>query len=423
MRQETHHDAPAAAGGSRARRDLRIAAALAGGSACGDSLAKSALVLRVHDVSHAPWSVTALLLAGALPVAACAPGAGLLADRVDSRTLMICANAASALCCLWLTVVPSFGGLLLVVTLLGVTALTGATALNALLPSLAEPGRLVDATARQRGATLLGGAVGLSSGGVLAEWAGTGAALALDAASFVLLGLGCAAIRTRRGPGGGSAGARRAGRRTGRPRRSPVPPLLLAVSAGSGVVALFAATTNVVQVFFVKDVLGVGDAGYGLIAACWTGGMLACVPLARQLPDRVSVLVGATVCGEAVTGLAVLGCGLLATVPATALCYVVAGLAASGMLIARGALVQLLTPESARGRVQAAVGAVRQASTAAALGLGAALVEWGGPRIAFIVAGAGSLAVSLACGLWLCIAVRRPAGARALAGPLSEPVR
>ncbi|AJT69975.1 hypothetical protein T261_8382 [Streptomyces lydicus] len=364
-----------------------------------------------------------MLLAGTLPVVACAPAAGLLADRVDSRTLMTCANAASALCCLWLTVVPSFGGLLLVVALLGATALTGATALNALLPSLAEPGRLVRATARQRGVTLLGGAVGLSSGGALAGWRGTGAALMLDAASFALLGLGCAAIRTRRAPGGGTAAAGRKGHRAGRPMRWPVPPLLLALSAGSSVVALFAATTNVVQVFFVKDVLGVGDTGYGLIAACWTGGMLACVPLARQLPDRVSVLVGATVCGEAVTGLAVLGCGFLATVPATVLCYVVAGLAASGMMIARGALVQLLTPESARGRVQAAWGAVRQAATAAALGLGAALVEWVGPRVAFVVAGAGSLAVSLVCGLWLCIALRGPAGVRALAGPFCEPVR
>ncbi|GAA2797968.1 MFS transporter [Saccharopolyspora taberi] len=406
------------------RRDQLLAAFVTAGSVFGDTAAQSALVLEFHDTASQPsWAITALLMAAAVPAAIVFPFVGAVADRFDSRHLMTVSAAASASCCLGLAAADSFWGVLLLVALLSVLASVGTTTLNALMPALARPGRLASVMAVQRGAALMGATAGLSLGGVLSGAFGTDVVLLLDSASFALLGAGCAAIRTRRRAGTLACKGPRAARASRRPDASAkrfwsAHPLLLTATVSSGAVSLFATTTNVVQVFFVKDVVGTDDAGYGLVSACWMAGMVVAVPLAGRVPDRLRPLVAMTIACESATGLVFLVCSAWPTVPVTAACYVAGGLASSGVIIARGTLVQLLSREESRGRVQAAAGAARRFAGAAALALGAVSLEIFGARGTFAFAGLGSVVISAVCGLRLAVVLQRASAEPAAAHPI-----
>ncbi len=392
-------------------RDVALAAVLLGGSWCGDTAAQVALTLRLHATRHSPWAVTALLLAGSLPAVLCAPLTGFLADRYDSRTLLVTSGLVSATLCLALAGAASPWPVLALVSLIAVASAVLNTTVNALVPVMAGREALVFANAMLRGATLLGGMAGLSLGGTLTGVLGPGPVLVLDAASFGVLALGAGAIRARRSP---RRPATPRGRSHAWLRESFGQPLLLTVTVSSALVGLCTATTNVVQVFFLKDVVGVGDAGYGLIGACWMAGMVAAVPLTGRVRPTAGVLAGATVAGAVVTGLALLGCGVLCSAAATGVLYVVGGLASGLMLIARGALVQLLVPEEARGRALAAFGALMRGTTVAALGLAPVSMGLLGAAGAFAVAGAGSAAVAGCAGVRVLLLVRRH-------GPVAEP--
>src|SRR5262249_5328666 len=80
-------------------RDVYIAAGARGGSVCGDMLAATALVLALQSKGYGGLAVAGVLLAEALPLALLAPLAGRLADRVDSRTLLVAAGFGQAAVC------------------------------------------------------------------------------------------------------------------------------------------------------------------------------------------------------------------------------------------------------------------------------------------------------------------------------------
>jgi MFS family permease len=162
---------------------------------------------------------------------------------------------------------------------------------------------------------------------------------------------------------------------------------------------LFVSCTNVAQVFFVKDVLGAGDTGYGVVGACWMVGMVLAVPLVAPGQCTRSALATLVVAGEAVTGVAVLGAGLSSSPVMVGVWYLLAGLGSSAMMIAGAALVGLVAPGETRGRVLAAYSTLANAAMAAALGLSVVLMGWLGARGVFLAAGALTvMAATLAAG-------------------------
>lgn len=178
---------------------------------------------------------------------------------------------------------------------------------------------------------------------------------------------------------------------------------VLPLVAGSiALVLLFVSTTNVVQVFFVKDVLGASDTGYGVVGACWMVGMVLAVPLMALGRCTRGALAALAVGSEAVTGVAMLGAGFSPSPVIVGAWYVLGGLGSSSMMIAGATLVQLAAPREARGRVLAAYSTLTNAAMAAALVLSVGLMSWLGARGVFLAAGALAVtAAALAAGvLW-----------------------
>src|ERR1044072_2483983 len=79
--------------------DVYVAAGARGVSVCGDFLAATTLALVLQQAGHGCLAVSGLMVAAALPLALVAPIAGRIADRVDSRTILVVAGFAQAAVC------------------------------------------------------------------------------------------------------------------------------------------------------------------------------------------------------------------------------------------------------------------------------------------------------------------------------------
>ena len=84
--------------------DVWLAATARGTTICGDFLAATALALALQGSGAGGLAVSGLLLAATLPLVVLAPLTGRLADRVDSRTLLVTVGLAQAVICTLLAV-------------------------------------------------------------------------------------------------------------------------------------------------------------------------------------------------------------------------------------------------------------------------------------------------------------------------------
>src|SRR4051812_1904758 len=80
--------------------DVYVVAGCRGISVCGDFLAATTLALVLQRAGHGGLAVSGLLLAAAVPPALLAPLAGRVADRADSRTVLVVAGLIQAAICL-----------------------------------------------------------------------------------------------------------------------------------------------------------------------------------------------------------------------------------------------------------------------------------------------------------------------------------
>ena len=411
-----------------AARDVRIAAIITGGSTAGDMAAQAALTLRLHDHSGgwatgSGWAVTLLLLANSVPAVLSAPFVGRLADQVDSRRTLVGAGWLCAVLCAGLAFASAPVSVLLLVGCVAAVSSAATATLNALVPTMAGRSGVVRAGSTLRGATMIGSVAGLALGAAATGWLGTTVVVLLDAATFALLGSGAALISARRGGRWSVAGPDRPG--SGAPpglARGDRPDRLKAMSrlaTGSyATVLLLVSTTNVAQVFFIRDTLGADNVGYGLVSACWIVGTALTLPLMRRMAPDPQRLLRTAILGELIVGAAIAGCGAAASVPATAALYALAGAGACAMQIAVGAVLQLGAPEHRRGRELAYYGAVIRVAGVAALGLGGVLLARLGAQGTYVAAGAGSVTVAITAGL-LWRTLRRAAPVDVTTAPLA----
>jgi MFS family permease len=170
----------------------------------------------------------------------------------------------------------------------------------------------------------------------------------------------------------------------------------LAVSLAS---LLFFSVSMTAELFFAKDVLRAGDAGYGLLLTGWTVGMVAgAAVLGRRVPP-------ALLATAALAAVAVQGAGLFGAALSSVLALAVAGFALGG--VAHGVknvllrtLIHERVPESLRGRAYSAYNAARNAAELGALVAGGVLVGAIGARVALIISGAVPLAIGAIALLW-----------------------
>jgi MFS family permease len=375
------------------RRDLNLIVAAVGISAVGDFLAVIPLALKLQEDTGSGLLVACLFIALWAPVVVFAGVAGLVVDRVESRRLLLLVSLAQAVIAVGLAFSDSVAATLVLVTLLGTGFAFAQPAEFALIPAAAGEDRLAVANGRVETARYVGMTAGPLIGGLVSAAGGTSIALLLNAASFVVVALAALVLRARREPNqeeGGNADRARDGIVFLFRNRYLGP-----VVAVAFVSLLFMTGTATAEVFFAKDVLRVGDAGYGLLMTSW---MLGMVIGALVLPPRI----GSGRLGfAALVGIGVQGLGI--AVPTVWLVfwfallgYLIGGVAHGMKNVVIRTLIHERTPERLRGRTFAAYNGLRNGAELVALLAGGALVAAIGSRLAIAIAGGGAIVAALA---------------------------
>src|SRR5579859_6361353 len=150
--------------------DVYLTSLARGVSTCGDFVAATALVLTLQARGGGGAAVAALLIAAAAPPTLLAPLAGRLADRVDSRRLLVSVSLCEAAACTVLALVSTHAPVAVIVALAAVLgcglALSG-PAVSALVPEMVGREQVARATALGQTATSIGMLIAPALGGLL----------------------------------------------------------------------------------------------------------------------------------------------------------------------------------------------------------------------------------------------------------------
>ncbi|MFI7280836.1 MFS transporter [Micromonospora chersina] len=218
--------------------------------------------------------------------------AGMLADRVDQRRLMIVCDLGRAALLLSVPVVALAGHLTLpflyaVVGLSGVLTVAFTVAYRSLLPALVPADGLTSANARLEVSENLAALAGPSAGGVLVGLLGAARTFVADAASFLASAVTLLLMRHRPAPRAAGRVPVRAALTEGLGfiRRQRILALVLACTATSN---FFVMATRSIEVPYLLRVLHASPATIGLLFSLGSvGGLLAGV-----LAGRVTALLG-----------------------------------------------------------------------------------------------------------------------------------
>ncbi|MFI5894240.1 MFS transporter [Actinoplanes sp. NPDC051513] len=358
-------------------------------SVCGDFLAATTLALVLQQAGHGGLAVSGLMVAASLPLALVAPLGGRIADRADSRVVLVAAGVFQGLICLALAFVHHPVAIIGLVALLACGLAVTQPTIAALVPQMVRPENLARASGLNQTAGVIGMLIAPALAGFLVGQTGPRLPLLLDAATYLALVVAGFAIRTRRTPPAAAEAAANVRYRVWDDRT-----LTVMVVALAAVVAGVSAV-NVVDVFFIRDTLAASTTVFGLVAAAWPVGMLigsiafGRVPRHRiTVPAALVVVAGscAPLIGSAVVGNA------LWLIPL----WIVGGAFNGGINVFVMVIVAGRAPAAAHGRAFAMVSAAIQG--AALIGLLAAgpLVEQFDPRWLLAAAGGLGLLAALA---------------------------
>ncbi|MFF5172704.1 MFS transporter [Micromonospora sp. NPDC000089] len=404
--------------GSSRWSDVWLATTARGVSSCGDFLAATALTLALQSAGAGGLAISGLLLAATLPLVALAPLTGRLADRVDSRVLLVGTGLAQAGICVSLAYAKDPVLVMALVALLATGLAVTQPVLAALVPVMVRADDLPRAGALNQTAGTLGALVGPALAGLLVGQFGTRVPLLVDAVSYLALVTAALLIRTRRG-GRGTAVADvvASAPRAWRLRRDPL--LMVMIGSVAAVVGAVGAI-NVIEVFFIRETLHSSTTVYGLVTGSWTLGVVLGAWLFARVARRFAddgALLGA---GLVLLGGCCLAVLVSAAVPSAWLLvpiWMVGGVGNGGNNIFDNLLLARRVPEAARGRAFALFGAAVQGGGMAGYLIGGLLLEVAEPRP--LVAGcgvAGLLVVAV-----LAWPVRRAVRAERAAAPVAAP--
>jgi len=356
------------------------------------------LILRVHDQDGGTVGIALLMIAFALPTVPAMGVAGRIADRYDSRPVLLVSSAVQLLACAGLALVESRWGTYAFVIALQCGQAVSSPTWGALTPRIAgdeDMGRVISLQQSLRAVT---GIAGAALAGLLVGTLGISAALWVDCGTF-----GAALLAA------GLVGTRRCGRyETSRPYSALVASarprtldglrvlrqdrLLWLLVAGSIPFIILLEGVNVVEVFLVRDDLGASPTAYGLLQAFFGAGAVMGAWVAGRLARDAS-RVSCVLVGMAGTALSIGLAGLAPTVAVLAVCLVLLGTFNGGANAAIGPLFVLRPAEADRGMVLATINGVQRAGSVLALGMGGLVGGWLGARATFVGAAVCSMIV------------------------------
>jgi MFS family permease len=398
-------------------RDVYVAAVARALDNGGDMLAAIALALVLQGRGYGGVAIAGLLLAAAVPPMLLASVAGRIADRYDSRHLLVGIGLFQVATCTVLaftTWVPAIIGL---VALLAVGMSITSPTLSALTPSMVGRDNLAKASGISQSAGLFGSLLGPILGGLLVGAFGARVPLLIDAVTFLAVPLSGLVIRTRRRGGISNVPAepQPASSTTWTVWRDPlIRPLLLLLAA---VIAALTAV-NVVDVFFVRQTLHGSPAIYGSLSALWMAGMLVgTVLIARRNPSDSAGARGMFAALAGTCGVVVL-VGLVPNAWWLLPLEIVGGLTNGAENVLAGVLVGRRAPNERRGVAFATFSGLANAAQTIGLGVGGLMMWlWNDPRAIVLGTGVAGLAAMVPFALPLLRAARNDARAAAPAAP------
>lgn len=361
-------------------------------SVFGDIMAATALTLLAQANGAGGFGVMALLIAATLPPVVLAPITGRIADRFDSRKVIVVVASLQALICLAMITTTSIPVLVGLCTLLAAGVAFTHPVFGGLPSAMVAKEDVPRASAISQTTTMAGMLFAPAIAGFLSSRSGTTLPLALDAASFVLVVLGALTISTRLHKKTTAAPTTTPETSTAAaPESAPAPyrvwsdRFLRSVLLLSGVVMACACIINVLIVFYVRDTFGASEQVYGVIMTSWAAGMVPGALLARRVKNlsHEAILIGSFVC----IAVAILGAGLAPGVWWIAPFYLLGGIGNGAQATVTHIVFNLRVPHSHRGRAFAALGAVSNTGPGTGFLLGGLLLTVLEPRYGFLAAG------------------------------------
>lgn len=345
-------------------------------STIGDEITLITLMFRTAG-DRTPFAIPMLLVAQLLPGLLAAPLIGRLVDTRDAGKLLAATALANAVILAWMAWHPDTLSTIVGAGILGISFAIGGAASFTLIPVLATA--LGMALSRANAVLEFVRSVGMLAGpvvgGTLVAWGGTANALLIDAASFAVLAAVVLGSRLRR-PVDRSDEARGRG---GATLLSEYLPVLrdrrIRVMIGTMTLGVYAtAIADVAFVFLITVTLAAGPTAFGVLTACWAGGMMAgAAASGSSVLQRPAPIAFASLAVMGATMLAI-GIGILTMTDMTTtaglvlvgIAFVIGGAANSVHNVAVRTLLQREAPAGAVGRVAAIYGA--GTSSAAILG-------------------------------------------------------
>jgi MFS family permease len=364
-----------------------------GTSFVGDAVSMVALVVLVVEITGSASAVGGALLARLLPTIA-SPLAGVLADRVDRRIVLVASDLARAVLVLGLVFARDLTAIYVLVFLMGLARTVFNPTVRAAFPSVVGGGDLTRANAIISGTFSTSIMVGPALGGLLVASIGIDAAFLADAVTYLISAILLSTVplphprreseeeegfvRDLRSGFGYLLGAR-------------VP---LAIVIGAFLTILTINATVPAEVFLAKETFGAGDAGYGLLVSLWGSGMVLGSAMMAVLGNRInlvlfyflSIFVGAS---------ALVGTGLAPAFVLALGALTVEGAATGIDNVATDTILQKRVPEAFLGRVFSIRFLGYSAGEALAYPLGGLLVDSVGPRSMYVLAGIATAAAGL----------------------------
>jgi MFS family permease len=337
--------------------------------------------------------VAGALVAGLLPTIA-SPLAGVIADRLDRRIILVATDLARTVLVLGLVFARDLATIYILVFLMGLARTIFNPTVRAAFPSVVGGGDLTRANAIISGTFSISIMVGPAVGGLLVASVGVDAAFLADAVTYLVSAILLSTVplpRPQRESGEEAGFVRELRSGFGYLLGARVP---LAIVVGAFLTILTINATVPAEVFLAKETFGAGDAGYGLLVSLWGGGMVLGSAMMAVLGNRInlvllyflSIFVGAS---------ALVGTGLAPAFVLALVALTVEGAATGIDNVATDTILQQRVPEAFLGRVFSIRFLGYSAGEALAYPAGGLLVDTVGPRSTYILAGIATAAAGL----------------------------